>query len=508
MRSRIAALIAAVVTMITSSAGMASAQPAETGTIRGTVSLSSGGPVFPPGQVEVFTASGILLTVGHVSAGSGEYQVDGLQPGDYKLRFSLSPVSQWAHQKLTFAEADAFTVTAGGVTVVDETMLRPGGIRVTVTDSATGRPVDNVCAQLDFGPPRCGAPGGVLELEEIRSGEHTVDLSPSDGLHARTRLEHIQVVLGQTTPVTATMRPTAAITTTVLDARTNQPSAGACVFALVRKFGALPEDRCISSDSNGRVLIGELPDENYQLLVIPEFGTGLGAQWVGPRTGTGDQREAMVVRARAGRSSTVHPVRLDPGGTIAGTIRDATTGEPVRHGNFCASLLPGEVFGVNACTDPDGRYELTQVGPYRWPLLFNGPWYSTYAWQWSGGAADRYAADPVAVTAGQTTVLDANLVPAGQITGRTLNADGTVFFGSGDVRSFNTRTGDQAGPVGFTSSGTYTVTGFSSQRVKLEYLAEGNRTWYDRASTFAEATPVRVRTGRTTTGIDLIMPTT
>lgn len=430
MRRRLAASIAVLVTVFAGQVSAVSAQAA-TGTIRGKVSLPSGEPVFPPGRVEVFFPSGILLTEGHVFAGSGDYEVTGLPAGEYKLNFQVGKVSQWAHQKLTFADAELFTVTEDGVTVVDETMFRPGAIQIAPTDSVTGQPIDTVCASLDFQIPVCGGTNGVLELSNVSSGDHSLELTPSDGLHARKRLDDIHVDLGATTRVDTVLTPTAAITATVVNRQTNEAVSGVCVLALVRHFGAVNQERCTDSDPSGQVLVGELPDGNYRLLAIPDTD-GLGAQWVGADGGTGDEREANVVRARAGRLSTVNPIRLDPAGTIAGVITEAQTGNPVRVGDVCPTPLPG--LRLAPCADGSGNYELPGLGPYRWPVLYPASFLAPYAWEWSGKASDRYAATPIQVIAGQTVVHDVRMRPAARLTGRVLNPDGTVFTGASQVQ--------------------------------------------------------------------------
>jgi hypothetical protein len=280
---------------------------------------------------------------------------------------------------------------------------------------------------------------------------------------------------------------------------------GVCVLALARHFGAVDQDRCIDSDSSGQVLIGELPDGNYRLLGIPNPDEGLGAQWVGADGGTGDEREAYVVRARAGRLSTVNPIRLDPAGTIAGVITEAQTGNPVRVGDVCPTPLPGLRV---ICADGSGRYELSGLGPYRWPVLYPASYLAPYAWEWSGGASDRYAATPIQVVAGQTVVHDVRMRPAARLTGHVLNPDGTVFTGSGEVQAYNARTGDLASQPDFPIfDGSYTLIGMGNERVRLRLLAEGAVSWYDRATTFDDATPVRVQIGGTTPGIDITTAT-
>ncbi|WP_157252872.1 carboxypeptidase-like regulatory domain-containing protein [Nonomuraea typhae] len=147
------------------------------------------------------------------------------------------------------------------------------------------------------------------------------------------------------------------------------------------------------------------------------------------------------------------------------------------------TLLPGAVLNV--------------LGPYAWPIHYTAMLYPKYyAWEWSGRAADRRSAEPVKVASGQSTTANAALRSGGTLTGRTLQKDGAVYTGYVDVRSYNARTGDVAGPVQYGSGGTYTLRGFTGQRVKIKFQADGpGFRWHEDAATFEQADPVRVRQG-------------
>ncbi|MGE5828772.1 MAG: carboxypeptidase regulatory-like domain-containing protein, partial [Micromonosporaceae bacterium] len=109
-----------------------------TGTIRGR--FTSGGQ----------GVGGVFISVEPVDSGggsvSGSTDVDGnfelsTLPGSYRVRFQQpNGLSQYAHEKRSFDEADIYPVTGGGEIVINEEALTPGTIRGTLTDSA-GNPV-------------------------------------------------------------------------------------------------------------------------------------------------------------------------------------------------------------------------------------------------------------------------------------------------------------------------------------------------------------------------------
>jgi hypothetical protein len=198
-----------------------------------------------------------------------------------------------------------------------------------------------------------------------------------------------------------------------------------------------------------------------------------GAQWVGAGGGTGDLEAARVFDARPGETVEV-TVRLDPAGSITGVVRDQTTHAPVP---LCASVLPASAeHGVDGagvgCTDADGRYTITGLGPYAWPVEF--PDYGlpdsapAHAWQWSGGGVNRHAATKVTVEAGGTATADADMRPAGFITGTARAAGHDAVLTQ--VTAVDVETGDFTGFRGGPDEhGRYVLAGVNDERVRVYF---------------------------------------
>lgn len=493
--TRAAAVGAAVLLVVTTFApGVARADEPGTGAVTGRLAKQGDGVV----TVNLFTTAG--ASAGQVvSDADGRYAFPAVPPGQYKIQFGFGGRWQWAHQQLGFTRATAVAVTSGDTAIVDDTMLDPGRVEIVATDAVTGRPVDEFCASRWEGiETDCGATGGVLKLTNLEDGTYTLYLTSSDGLHARTQLDDVKVTFGKVTRIEVALTPTAAITTTVVDRATGEPVADICVAALPLVFGGIDGDTCDWSrnhtDEAGRVTLEELTPGEYTLLAVPSRRATHGMQWVGKNGGTGNQYKALRINAVAGELSTAPHVRLDPAASITGTIRDGETGEPMVNG--CAAVLPSKrgagAFGSNCTTwDSEGRYTLSGLGPYDWPVQYSYfyDYSEPYAAYWSGGVADRKAATPVKAGIDEPAVADATLRKVG--TGLTFTAktpDGQPYDRQFEAEVYNARTGDYVKSL----SHAWSLDGMVAQPTRVKYWTYDPYTvgWYG-GTNFATADNVR-----------------
>ncbi len=492
-----AVLALAALTVLAAAPTAASAQEPGTGAITGTITRDGGGPV----TVNLFTTAG--AGAGQVvSDDAGRYAFPAVTPGAYKLQFGHGERYQWAYRQLGFSQAATIQVTAGGTTVVDDTMLQPGVVEIVATDAETGTPVQAVCASRWEGfASDCGT-GGVLRLTTLPDGNHDLHITSPDGLFARTQVEAV-VAFGKVTRIEVKLRPTTAIRATVVDRATGAPVQGVCVAALPLVFGGVDGNTCDFSrnhtDEAGQILLGELEPGDYTLLVVPEH-LPYGIQWVGRNGGVGSQYKALRIHGEARRVSTVGPIRLDPPAAISGTITDAQTGEPLLYA--CASVLPSKGLGGpslgSSCTywESEGRYSIDTLGPYDWPVRFS-PYRDEHAAIWSGGVTDRKAATLVRAGPAGAAVLDGKLTRVGEgMRLRFVEPDGEPYSGWFHAEAYNARTGDFVGEFDMTYR---TLTGVAEQPVRIEYYADGfGRGWHG-GTNFATANNARVRPGEPTT---------
>src|SRR5262245_33873872 len=164
-----------------------------------------------------------------VTDGNGQYQIP-VFPGTYRLSYSRfqSGLTQWAHAQKSFSTAAAFSVGAGGTTVVDEQLLPTGTLAGHLVDS-NGQPVP-------FGSVTVfdthGNPAGFASINNgnwqapVYPGSYQVEFSlffPVSGSQWATgktthaTADSFTVQAGQTTRVDDTLAVPGTITLTVLD---------------------------------------------------------------------------------------------------------------------------------------------------------------------------------------------------------------------------------------------------------------------------------------------------
>ncbi|WFE99130.1 carboxypeptidase regulatory-like domain-containing protein [Micromonospora sp. WMMD964] len=297
------------------------------------------------------------------------------------------------------------------------------------------------------------------------------------------------------------------VRTVVRDAATGAPVARACAALVPVDAAALAavtigEDQlgryggC--SDEQGVLLTGDVAPGKYRLLVRPYDATVHGLQWVGRHGGTGERERAQVVHVRAGAVTSAPTVRLDPPGTVVGVVTDAATGAPVPRARvMVVPYVPDPKYGDHGpTTDEDGRYTITGLGPYHWPVQFAANGFATV---WSGGVGARAQARTVRVRAQQTATLDQAL-PAGTPLGGAVRVDELLTYAQ--VLAFDAATGDLAGVADV--GDTYALRLLPGQRVKLRCdCSYAQPVWHRDAAGFDAATPVRVRRAPAVVDFDL-----
>ncbi|MEH0844666.1 carboxypeptidase-like regulatory domain-containing protein [Micromonospora sp. CPCC 205711] len=317
---------------------------------------------------------------------------------------------------------------------------------------------------------------------------------------------YVHVERGKTTTVSYALNPGAAIATTVQDRPTGKPVGGICVRLVKPRFGgqsAHMGSTCSSDD--GSLEIGPFTNaETVQLYAYQAVNPyeppakRYGDQWVTATGGSGDQREASKVTLTPQQTITIPPIRVDPPGTITGTVRNSSGAAVAGVCAYPFAFHPGQgaIFGAN-CSNSQGRYTIGELGPYRWPVEFMPNSGTGYGWQWSGDVADRFAATMATVTAGGTATVDAKLAAGGQLTGKV--TDGANPVDAGYVWTYNSRTGDVASPsfTNIARDGTFSLKGHRTQKVYVQYASLTKDCWYGLAG--KPAIEVAMTAGQTTT---------
>ncbi|SCE77227.1 Carboxypeptidase regulatory-like domain-containing protein [Micromonospora viridifaciens] len=445
--------------------------------------------------------------------GDGRYRIDNVPPGRYRISVYDNPRgNQWVPGQETRDDATVFDVADGDSLVVDEQLLPLGEIEARVTDAVTGAPVPRPCLYVSgrHDGSVCGA-DGLVRVTGVRPGSWETEVTGGASYFPADPKPTIDVRRGQVTKVSYTLRPGAAFTTTVRDAATSAPVDGICVHLVRPRWGGQSAHMLqYCSDTDGHLEVGPFEITGLDAVQLYAFqavnpyyppAKRYGDQWVTANGGSGDQRDALQVTFKAGQTITIPTIRVDPPGSITGTVRNAAGAVVPGVCAYPYAFHPGQgnIFGKN-CANSEGRYTIENLGPYRWPVEFAPSSNSGYAWQWSGDVADRYAATYTKVSPGGTATVDAKLVAGGVLAGKV--TDPADPYASGYVWTYNVRTGDIASASYgyFSSGGSFTVKGHRTQDVHVQYWVNKD-CWYG----IRYATSVSVTAGATTT---LAMDTT
>ncbi|MEV4754080.1 carboxypeptidase regulatory-like domain-containing protein [Micromonospora sp. NPDC049559] len=398
---------------------------------------------------------------------NGEFTLPTLLAGAYRVSFEHGDRYQYYRGKLDYEHADQVVVTANQDARIADSLLPTGSVRVLAVDADTGAPVANFCADGE-----CSNGTGAVILSGLPEGSRQqFYVRTEDGSYFPQETPFVEVQANKTVDVTVRLRLAGRITTTVVDRATGAPLADVCVFALTVRNPHLPDGYGDCTDGAGRMTIGPLEAGSYNLFADPGWSdppSGYGRQWVGASGGTGDQRAVVTVLVKAGTTVAGPRVLLDRAGTISGRVTDKATGAPVVDARVSLlSYHAGSGPPEDITTDANGRYQITELGPYEWPLLFLG--YDDYPDQWSGGVASRYEATRIKVPAGGTATYDIGLRKDSVTVDGTITSRAGEPLGNGFVQAHNAGTGDVAGTVWVNADGRYRFPVLPSQPVYFSY---------------------------------------
>ncbi len=264
-----------------------------TGKISGTVTAAGSHVDLQNIEVVVYEAGGSELPVGFaVTNASGEYTVQGLASGSYKVEFSpdhesgVNYITQYYHDKASLAAAEPVVVVSGETTEHVEAELQEGGkITGTVTaftESEDIVPLGNIevtayeagGAEFPVGYATTGA-GGEYTMVGLASGSYRVRFSPGleSGLNYVTQYYEGKSSLASANPVLVTQGATTSgidaelrrggeIEGMVTDASTHAAVASVYVFA----FGADEALAAVTrTNASGHYTIAGLATGSYKI---------------------------------------------------------------------------------------------------------------------------------------------------------------------------------------------------------------------------------------------------
>ena len=449
-------------------------------------------------------AGALVCASGDVGVGcdttntGGEYTITGLATGEYTVKFSASTyIPQYWNGKANASEATPLSITVGTTTPGVNAALHVGGqITGKVTDESTKGAIDGVlaCASNGAGGGNCGVTNeaGEYTISGLASGEYTVKFTAAtyvsqfyNGKASASEATPVSVTAPATTgAVNATLHVGGQIAGKVTAAAAKEPVAGALVCA-----SGTAGEVCGLSNEAGEYTISGLETGEYTvkfstLTYAPQYYNG-----------KANVSEATPVSVKAGATTSAINATLQAGGQITGTVTDGFTKKALAGALVCVS--PSVGLGC-ATTNAGGEYMITGLGTGEYTVKFSA---ATYASQYYNGKAAAAEATPVKVKAGATqSGINATLQPSGEITGKVTDSSTTKAIAGAKVCAAGAA-GEACTTTG--ESGEYAITGLDTGEYTVKFLASTYvPQYYSGKARASEATPVAIKAGGTTSGIN------
>lgn len=266
---------------------------------------------------------------------NGDYSIPSLAPGSYTVTASATGYQ---------SETVGASVTSSTTTTVDFALdPSPGIISGIVTDADTTLPISGASVTVYSGTNIVGSAftdsNGFYEVADLNPGGYVVNASAS-GYQAQGK--GAIVLAGNTSTVDFALVPIPGeISGTVTDAVTTNPIPGATIQVF---RGVIPIASALT-DSSGNYTIGNLAPDSYTVLA----------------SASGYQSDSKGAIVSSGVTTTVDfALQPDPG-TIAGTVTDAVTTNPIL--GATVRVYSGQTLEGTATTDVNGDYSITGLAP-------------------------------------------------------------------------------------------------------------------------------------------------
>ena len=495
---------------------------ANSGSISGSITDASSNPLEDI-CVQAYTSTAFPSEFGKTDA-NGDYLVDGLEAGDYRLAFydcgNNNVAAEYYDDKQDLPSADSVTVTPGTDTGGIDAELAPAGtISGNLTDDASN-PLDNMCitaydAVGDFRGSAHSDPSGDYSIGGLATGHYRLRFADCldnnnvvdefyDDKPDLASADPVSVVAGVESPgIDAVFTTAGSVSGTVTD-HLSSPLVGICVVVFDSNEVMVGSG---NTDTNGDYSIDGLETADYRLAF---YGCSVSDFVVGEYYN--DKRSfdsANPVAVTVASDTPNIDAQLSPGGSISGTVTDSFS-NPASGVCVDAYDSSGNIVGNGATSFFDGSYTIGGLPPGDYRLRFRNCFsFGTWAGEYFDDKQTLGLADPVTVTAGSdASGNDAELAPGGSISGTVSDSLSNPVPGL-CVRAFDSE-GNLAivRPPDITgSNGGYTIDGLSTGDYRLEFsdcLGTGETVvFYDDEPDLASADPVSVTSGSTTSGIDL-----
>ena len=490
--------------------------------VQGTVTDPGGNPLEFVTVTVNPTGSG--PSAGIQTASDGTYTTSPLPPGNYRVQFSSTDpryATEFWRDKPTFSLADELVLdsrngpTQGGVdaqlaegATIEGTVIGPGAV-----------PLQGICVESVV-PNSFGSWDGLSTVQTLSDGSYSLGGLPATDVRVRfrdcgrgTSIEQwydAQGDFANSTPIVlasgelrqgidAQLSTGTAVSGRVTDGLGN-PIANVGVSVNPTDSGP---SAFAQTDPAGVYTTNALPPGTYtvQFQGTPSFA---GEFW-NDKLSRNDA-DVLTITGAAGPVVGNIDAVLVPGATISGRVTD-DGGNPIA--NICVYGVIDTSDGFDgigwANTAVDGTYTMSGVPPTTVKLVFQdcntvGP----YVQEWWDDATTPETATPITVASGDVrTGIDAELQPAGAITGRVTDGGGNPIEGVCAQASTATSVGNLATTD---SNGDYAIVLAAAGAYKVQFVDCGRAgftgEWWNDQPGPATAQVVQVDAGQVVTGID------
>ena len=482
------------------------------GIITGVVTADDGGDPLEAVSVVAYQTVPYVRETTDTDA-SGVYSIT-VPAGTYRLAFEPHDyhIGEY-YDDVPKSDASSHTpveITSGTTMPNVNASLAPGArVLGRVTDEATDDPVPSIQVSVDSEPytgyyaygytnssgvytTTPGLPPGTYEVSFFdHRGDYAVEYF--DDVHAPS--QHTPVTVTNTDDVgdiDAALSPAAVITGVVTG---SGPLPGIHVTAYYSDSNTYAEGA--TTDASGRYRLGSMGPTTYKLQFV-DYDDVFVTEWHDDKA---DWATADPVRLTAGMTTTVN-AELTAGGVVAGTVTDEDSGSPLQGISVSLSdaATGGYVSGLT--TDAGGAYRFAGLVAGDYVLRFRD-YDDRYLEEYYDDQPHRSSADPVSVTAGMTTTVNAELTAGGVIAGTvTEEGSGSPLEGI-RVNLYEAVTDGYYGTTSTDGAGFYRFGALTNGTYHLHYQDLAAHRYlpehYDDRLNLGTADPVTVTLGVTTT---------
>jgi hypothetical protein len=442
----------------------------------------------------------------------GGYVLHGLLPGRYSLNFSTGCGNNGNYAPafpapVKIAPAEYRTVSVR----LSVGAILTGTVRF---GSNSGPALSGICVQASNSSGSITASAatgadGSYSLNSLGTGVYSVTFTPgcnNIGNYVQVT-KYTHAIEGKVTSgVDAVLQQGAEITGKVTNS-SGTGLGGMCIEMAGPGSPNIPD----ATNPDGSYLINEMAAGTYELGFAPGCdNSGNYAPYF-----YDNQDDPSLASPIPVAAASVHVInaQMQAGGEVAGTVTNAggrkLTGVCVGAATpFDAEI--GDVF-ARIVFSQNGRYQLTGLEPGQYYISFGcGAASGRYASQWFPDAPSIGTAQLVSVVADQTSGIGGVLQPGGRISGVVTGNSGRPLA-SVCVQLFNAKTGASVtsplfGPT-TNSAGAYQVSGLPAGSYDVEFYpclsnSRYASQWYRGQAVQTAATPVKVRAGATTVGVN------